>query len=48
MKEAGAKTIAQDEKSSVVFGMPKEAIKSGAVDRVVSLSSVSQTILDLL
>jgi two-component system chemotaxis response regulator CheB len=37
MKEAGAKTIAQDEKSSVVFGMPKEAIKIGAADHVLSL-----------
>ncbi len=36
MKKSGAKTIAQDEESCVVFGMPKEAIKVGAVDRVVS------------
>jgi two-component system chemotaxis response regulator CheB len=37
MKDAGARTIAQDEASSVVFGMPKEAIKLGAADQVVSL-----------
>lgn len=48
MKEAGAKTIAQDEASSVVFGMPKEAIKTGAVDRVVSLRNIPQAILDML
>jgi two-component system chemotaxis response regulator CheB len=40
MKDAGAKTIAQDEKSCVVFGMPHEAIKLGCVDRVVSLDAI--------
>ena len=34
MKQAGAHTFAQDEASSVVFGMPKEAIKKGAADEV--------------
>lgn len=48
MKQAGAKTIAQDEASSVVFGMPKEAIKRGAADRVVPLHSIPQAILDAL
>jgi len=48
MKEAGAKTIAQDEASCVVFGMPKEAIKLGAVDRVVALERVPQEILRFL
>jgi len=47
MKEAGAATIAQDEKSCVVFGMPHEAIKRGAVDRVVSLENIAQQILRL-
>jgi two-component system chemotaxis response regulator CheB len=45
MKQAGAVTIAQDEASCVVFGMPKEAIKRGAVARVVPLEAVSGTIL---
>ena len=45
MKEAGAATIAQDEKSCVVFGMPNEAIKRKAVDRVVSLENIAQQIL---
>lgn len=40
MKQAGAKTVAQDEKSCVVFGMPKEAIKLGAVDKVLPLDSI--------
>lgn len=41
MKEAGATTIAQDEASSVVFGMPKEAIRHGGVDRVTSLDGIA-------
>jgi two-component system chemotaxis response regulator CheB len=48
MHEAGAKTIAQSEESCVVFGMPKEAIKCGAVDKVVPLSEISQEIVNLL
>ncbi|MDR3135337.1 MAG: chemotaxis response regulator protein-glutamate methylesterase [Deltaproteobacteria bacterium] len=48
MKEAGAKTLAQDEASSIVFGMPKEAIKTGCVDKVVSLRNMPQAILDMV
>ena len=48
MKEAGAKTIAQDEESSVVFGMPKEAIKTGCVDKVLSLKKIPQGIIDMV
>ncbi|MFH0726397.1 MAG: chemotaxis response regulator protein-glutamate methylesterase [Pseudomonadota bacterium] len=48
MKTAGAKTIAQDEKSCVVFGMPKEAIKLGAVDKVVPLDDIAQTAVNML
>ncbi|MCK5227489.1 MAG: chemotaxis response regulator protein-glutamate methylesterase [Desulfobulbaceae bacterium] len=48
MKETGAKTIAQDEKSCVVFGMPKEAIDLGAAEHVVPLRSVADTIMRLL
>jgi two-component system chemotaxis response regulator CheB len=48
MKNAGAKTIAQDEKSCVVFGMPKEAIKRGAADRVVALSDISRAALQMV
>ncbi len=47
MKEAGARTVAQDEKSCVVFGMPKEAIKLGAADRVVSLDQIAGEVLKL-
>ena len=45
MKTGGAYTIAQDEASCVVFGMPKEAIERGAVDRVVHLAAIAATIL---
>ncbi|MFO7827147.1 MAG: chemotaxis response regulator protein-glutamate methylesterase [Bacteroidales bacterium] len=45
MKEAGAKTIAQDEKSCVVFGMPKEAIKIGAVDKTIPLDQIAAYML---
>jgi two-component system, chemotaxis family, protein-glutamate methylesterase/glutaminase len=45
MKEAGAATIAQDEATSVVFGMPKEAIKRGGVDSVVPLEAIAGSIL---
>jgi two-component system chemotaxis response regulator CheB len=48
MKELGAKTIAQDEASCVVFGMPKEAIKLGAIDRVVPIDRISQEVIRLL
>ncbi|MEJ1237168.1 chemotaxis response regulator protein-glutamate methylesterase [Chryseolinea sp. T2] len=44
MKEAGAKTIAQDESSCVVFGMPKEAIKLGAASQVLSLEEISKRV----
>jgi two-component system chemotaxis response regulator CheB len=40
MRQAGANTIAQDEASSVVFGMPKEAIKLGAAEQIFSLNQM--------
>jgi two-component system chemotaxis response regulator CheB len=48
MKEAGARTVAQDEKSCVVFGMPKEAIKLGAAEKVVSLGNITRTALEMI
>ncbi len=41
MKQAGAYTIAQDEATCVVFGMPQEAIKLGGVDKVLPLDKIS-------
>lgn len=45
MKQAGARTIAQDEATSVVFGMPKEAIARGAVDRIAPLGAIARELL---
>lgn len=45
MKDAGAWTIAQDEDSCVVFGMPKEAIKLGGVDKVLPLDRIAGEVL---
>ena len=45
MLDAGASTVAQDEASCVVFGMPKEAIKLGAAKKIVPLNEIHRTIL---
>ncbi len=47
MQEHGAVTIAQDEKSSVVWGMPGEAVKKGGVDEVLSLLQVPKKLITL-
>jgi two-component system chemotaxis response regulator CheB len=47
MKESGAQTLAQDEKSSVVFGMPREAIRLGGANKIVSLDDMPREILNL-
>lgn len=48
MKRAGASTIAQDEKSCIVFGMPKEAIKLGAADKIVTLDLIASEIIKMV
>jgi two-component system chemotaxis response regulator CheB len=45
MHDAGARTVAEDESTCVVFGMPKEAIKLGGVDRVVPLDAIPGEII---
>ncbi|MBI3564747.1 MAG: chemotaxis response regulator protein-glutamate methylesterase [Elusimicrobia bacterium] len=45
IQRAGGRTLAQDEESCVVFGMPKEAIRLGAADRVVGLGGLHEAIL---
>ncbi len=47
MKEAGSFNIAQDESTSIVFGMPNEAIKRGGVDSVLSLDNIAGKIIEL-
>jgi two-component system chemotaxis response regulator CheB len=48
MRKAGARTVAQDEASCVVYGMPKEAVKRGAVEKTVALSTIDKEILQQL
>jgi two-component system chemotaxis response regulator CheB len=48
MKMAGAYTIAQDEKSSVVFGMPKEAIKLNAAAKILPLTQIATHVLQVI
>jgi len=45
MKEAGAKTIAQDEKTSVVFGMPHEAIKLNAAQKILPIHHIASEVI---
>jgi two-component system chemotaxis response regulator CheB len=47
MKEAGADTIAQDEATCIVFGMPRSAISRGAVDIVMPLEQIANAALSL-
>ncbi len=46
LQDAGAPTIAQDEATSVVWGMPGSAVKLGAADRVIPLTQVAEAIMD--
>ncbi|SFX10457.1 protein-glutamate methylesterase/protein-glutamine glutaminase [Marinospirillum alkaliphilum] len=48
MKRAGAYTLAQDEKSCIVFGMPKEAIALGAADEVLPLTDMPARVIERL
>jgi len=48
MRQAGARTLAQDEKTSVVFGMPKVAYECGGAERLVPIQMVAKSILGLL
>ncbi|MBK1703317.1 protein-glutamate methylesterase/protein-glutamine glutaminase [Halochromatium glycolicum] len=47
MRQAGAPTIAQDEASCVVFGMPREAIAMGAANEIVALDEIAQRLIAL-
>ena len=48
MKQAGAITLAQDEKSSVVWGMPGEAVAAGGVDEVLPLNNVAPRLIEII
>ena len=47
MREAGARTIAEDESTCIVFGMPKEAIARGGAEKVVPLNLIPKNLLDM-
>jgi two-component system chemotaxis response regulator CheB len=47
MERAGARTVAQDEASCVVFGKPREAILLGAADHVLPLSRIAGQLMEL-
>ena len=47
-REAGARIIAQDEASSVVFGMPREAVLLGAAERVLPLGEIAPDLVALV
>lgn len=47
MREAGAATIAQDEETSLVWGMPREAVELGAACEVLPLGDISDAICSL-
>jgi two-component system chemotaxis response regulator CheB len=47
VRRAGGRTIAQDESTSIVFGMPREAVLLGAVERILPLQEVAPAILTL-
>jgi two-component system chemotaxis response regulator CheB len=48
MRQSGAHTLAQDEASCIVYGMPKEAVALGAVEKIMPLARVTEGILDAL
>ena len=48
MRQSGAYTLAEDEKSCVVYGMPQEAVKLGAVEKVIPLPQMATAILKAL
>ena len=48
MRKAGARTMSQDEATSVVFGMPKVAYERGGAECLLSLNAIPQAVMNLL
>ena len=48
MRNSGAHTVAQNEASCVVYGMPKEAIEKNAAEKIVPLNQVAKTMLSMV
>jgi two-component system chemotaxis response regulator CheB len=47
MHDAGSRTLAQDEESCVVYGMPRKAVENGAVDEVLNLEEISKRLIEV-
>ena len=47
LRDSGARTIAQDEATCVVYGMPKEAVKRGGAEKVLPLNRIANELLHL-
>jgi two-component system, chemotaxis family, protein-glutamate methylesterase/glutaminase len=47
LRRGGARTLVQDEATSVVFGMPQEAIRIGAAERVLAIEQIAPTLIKL-
>ena len=47
MHDAGSQTLAQDEESCVVYGMPRKAVGNGAVDEVLNLEEISKRLIEV-
>ena len=47
MHNTGSHTLAQDEESCVVYGMPRKAVENGAVDEVLNLEEISKRLIEL-
>lgn len=47
IRRAGGRTLAQDQATSIIFGMPEEAIRAGAAEQVVGLPEVAATLMAL-
>ncbi|MFH1413261.1 MAG: chemotaxis response regulator protein-glutamate methylesterase [Candidatus Omnitrophota bacterium] len=48
IKEMGGRTIAQDESSCIIYGMPKVAVEMGAIDKVLPLEKIPEALVDML
>jgi two-component system chemotaxis response regulator CheB len=48
MRQAGARTLAQDEATSVVFGMPREAWQRGGAEKLLPLGRIAQAVRNIL
>ena len=47
MRDAGARTLAQDESTSIVYGMPRAALENGAAERAEPIQNIGRSLIDL-